>query len=96
MKGRIKKMPKVAGGGLGDAVNDPKPVDGGGDPDVVAKAKKKTIGMIDGETKHTPRMDKRPRRASGGSVMAPGAAKHPMATAAKGSSGPKKSSHGGY
>ena len=56
---------------------------GGGDPAVAKMAKGKTIGKISGDTVAAPRMDK-PCRASGGSVMAPGAAKNPMACAAKG------------
>lgn len=55
----------------------------GGNPNVIASAKKKTVGIIDGEDMATPRLDK-PRRASGGSVaLAPGAANSPMALSAK-------------
>jgi hypothetical protein len=75
-------MAKKAGGGLGIAMNDPKKADGGGDPGIMKMAKKKTIGKISGDTMSTPRAD-RPRRAGGGAVLAPAAAKSPMATAAK-------------
>lgn len=93
--GKFGGKPKMSGMGLGTPVNDPKAKDGGGDPVVTKEAKKKTIGMISGDTTHTPRMD-RPKRACGGSVMAPAAARNPMACAAKGGSAPKKSSGPGY
>lgn len=68
---------------------------GGGDPKVAKMAKEKTIGKISGDTVKESRMDRPCRasggavtkRASGGSVMAPGAAKNPMACAAKGGKG---------
>lgn len=59
-----------------------KGVAGGGDPVVMQEARKKTIGMISGD-KIEPRLDKAPRRAAGGSVMAPAASKHPMSAASK-------------
>jgi hypothetical protein len=66
----------------------PEPTVAGGNPKVIASAKKRTSpGIIDGETISETRLDK-PRRASGGSVLAPGADRSPMATAAKASGGP--------
>lgn len=89
----MAKKCKAAGGGVD--VEDPSAEDGGGDPAVKKEAKKKTVGKIDGEKESSPRMD-RPGRASGGKVMAPGCASAPMATAAKGSMGPKKVKGPGY
>lgn len=86
-------MAKFGKKGLGTPVNDPKAADAGGNPFIKKEAKGKTIGKIDGETTHCP---PRTRRASGGSVMAPAAARNPMACAAKGGSAPKKSSGHGY
>jgi hypothetical protein len=74
-------MAKFGKGGLGAKFGGAK--FGGGDPAVKKMAKEKTIGKISGDTVSSPRMD-RCKRASGGAVMAPAAAKNPMACAAKG------------
>lgn len=79
---KVKKTPvseKLANLGM-------KGVAGGGDPAVMREARQKTIGMISGD-KVEPRLDKVPRRAAGGSVMAPAASSNPMAVTAKKSGG---------
>lgn len=69
-------------GGKASDKHPAKPMMGGGDPAVLKKAKEKTVGIISGEPVKE-RMDKVPRRAMGGAVMAPAAANSPMSTAAK-------------
>lgn len=87
-------MGRAMGGGVKVDDDEAEEKDGGGDPVVKAKAKQKSIGKIDGESVKD-RMD-RPKRASGGSVMAPGCASKPMATAAKPSSAAKPGKGPGY
>lgn len=81
-KARHKMAKKAMGGGIKD--KDGKPEDGGGNPDVMAEAKSKTVGMLPGGVGK-----KRLDRARGGRVgadkspLSASSSKHPITSAGK-------------
>lgn len=82
MKNRHKASKKAMGGGVTDP--EPKPADAGGNEDVQAEAKTKTVGMIPGAPA-TARRDRPPvNRKQGGRVgadkspMSPSSSKNPI------------------
>lgn len=82
MKHRHKMSKKAMGGGVDD--KDPVPSDAGGNKDVEAEAKAKTVGMIPGGM-----AKKRLDRARGGRVgadkspLSASSSKHPITSAGK-------------
>lgn len=82
MKHRHKSAKKAMGGGV--VAKDPTPMDAGGNKDVEAEAKTKTVGMIPGGM-----AKKRLDRARGGRVgadkspLSASSSKHPITSAGK-------------